>query len=157
STGAMLQVQESRENQLNSARDMLKSRALLERVVDRMGPATILKGQSKTDQIGVAGIVSTLTDNASSWSSTIKSHVSLSNVTPRELAIDKLSKSIGVSLAKNSSVITITCTAKSSPLAQEILQAFLDAYREQHLAANRTDGSLDFFDVQSKQIKHELD
>ena len=39
-TGATVQVQESRENQLNSARDMLRSRALLEAVVAKIGAET---------------------------------------------------------------------------------------------------------------------
>jgi polysaccharide biosynthesis protein PslE len=156
-TGATIQVQESRENQLNSARDMLKSRALLERVVETIGVEMILKGSPKPSQTEVAEKTSTFGSTLSALVSSIKSISSLTDVSSEEKAVNKLSKSIGVSLAKNSSVINVHCKAKNAKLARDILQSFLDAYREQHLSANRTAGSLRFFETQASQSKQELD
>ena len=39
-TGQTMQVQETRDNQINSTRDMLSSRVLLERVVEKIGGLT---------------------------------------------------------------------------------------------------------------------
>jgi uncharacterized protein involved in exopolysaccharide biosynthesis len=149
-TGATVQVQESRENQINSAREMLKSRSLLERVVERIGPETILNGPAGPAPTGFAALAASL--NAALSSLSLSAPVS-----PAEEAIGKLSDSMDVSVARNSSVINLACTAKTPKSAQQIMEAFLDAYREQHLLANRTAGSWDFFNGQTTQLKRQLD
>lgn len=156
-TGATIQVQESRENQLNSAREMLKSRVLLENVVESIGAEAILNGLPSERTPGVGDMVAKWAKAVSSLVSAIGLMGSSSNVSPDEKAIDKLSKSIHISLAKNSSVISLQCTARNSKLAQAIMQSFLDAYGKQHLSANRTAGSLKFFETQASQCKQELD
>ena len=156
-TGATIQVLESRENQLNSAREMLKSRVLLEQVVESIGAETILHGSPTERLPGVGVMFEEWGRSISSLFSTISSIGSPASVSADEKAIDKLSKSIHVSLAKNSSVISVECTARNSKLAQAIMQSFLEAYGKQHLSANRTSGSLKFFETQTSQCKHELD
>ena len=146
-TGTTVQVQESRESQINSTRDMLKSRALLERVVEKLGPDVILKGQRKTRE---ASIFSRGMDALSSGSI-------FRPVSDSEKAVDKLEKSLSIASARNSSVIDVGCTAKSPYLARQIMRVFLKAYQTQHLAANRTAGSLEFFTTQAAQLKRELD
>ena len=151
-TGQMVQVQETRENQINSTRDMLTSRALLQQVVQTVGANTILYGTPR--EADGAKPVPSFLDNVKS---VVASVLFLSRVTPEEKAITKLSKSIGVKVGKNTSVIDFSCEAENAELAQQILQAFLDAYHEQHLAANRTAGSLEFFTKQTAQLKEQLD
>jgi len=151
-TGATVQVQESRENQINSTRDMLKSRVLLERVVETLGPEAILKGPAGSEEKGLAAVMSRVMDGIS--------ELPIFNPDPisrAEKAVSKLSKSFDVSLARNSSVITVDCEAKSPKQAQKFLEVFLDAYQKQHALANRTAGSLEFFSVQSKTLKDQLD
>jgi polysaccharide biosynthesis protein PslE len=150
-TGQTLQVQETRENQINSAREMLTSRLLLENVVDSVGAELILADSLDEPSRNIF-------DSVSSGAGTILGWVfSSPPITAREQAVEKLSKSIAVKVAKNSSVIDFSCQSKQPQLAQKILQAFLDAYREQHRAANRTDGALTFFDSQAARIKEQLD
>jgi polysaccharide biosynthesis protein PslE len=156
-TGAMVQVQQSRENEINSARDMLKSRSLLERVVEKVGAEAILNGPQKASATAAPNATSSVSKAVSSLVSTVGPALTLSNTSSREKAINVLSKSIGVTVAKSSSVIDIGCTAKEPKLAQQILQAFLDAYMEQHVAAHHTPGSLDFFSTQATHSKRELD
>ena len=78
-------------------------------------------------------------------------------VSSNEAAVGTLAGSIDVNVAHNSSVISIGCTAKSARLAQQILEAFLDAYQEQNVKANSIIGSLEFFTVQAAQLKEKLD
>jgi uncharacterized protein involved in exopolysaccharide biosynthesis len=150
-TGTTMQVQESREDQINSARDMLKSRPLLDRVVEKLGADTILNGPANSGA-GSSGDAS-----ASQWMPALPSLSLLPPVSPAETAVTNLAKSIDVNVARNSSVISIVCTAKTARLAQQILETFLDAYQQQHIKANSTAGSLDFFTAQAVQLKERLD
>jgi polysaccharide biosynthesis protein PslE len=151
-TGQTVAVQETRENQINSARDMLTSRLLLERVVENVGADSILNGPP--------GDVPTSDSDrslASDLKSALRKAAFSTPVSPEEVAVEKLAKSISVKVGRNSSVIEFSSTAKNARLAQQILQAFLDAYQELHLTANRTDGSLDFFGAQAAHLKEQLD
>ena len=155
-TGTTIQVQESRENQINSTGDMLKSRALLERVVEKVGPKLILEGPAGAaapagpPATGFVAVVSGVVNH-------FPSIRVFPPVSPTEAAVSKLSDSIYTTVARNSSVINVGCTAKTPRLAQQIMQAFLDAYQEQHRAANHTSGSLEFFNTQTAQLKQQLD
>ena len=50
-TGSRISVLESRENEVNSVRDMLHSRILLETVVDKLGPKVILGDAELPDEL----------------------------------------------------------------------------------------------------------
>ena len=50
-TGSTVSVLESRDNEVNSIRDMLTSRALLESVVDQMGPDVVLGDADIPDEL----------------------------------------------------------------------------------------------------------
>jgi uncharacterized protein involved in exopolysaccharide biosynthesis len=151
-TGAMVAVQETRENQINSTRDMLTSRLLLERVAESVGPELILNGPQGDAQTP---------EQERSFVSDMKDFVRKAGfstpVSSQEAAVEKLAKSISVKVGRNTSVIDFSSTAKDPRLAQQILQAFLDAYQELHSAANRTAGSLDFFNAQTEHLKQQLD
>jgi polysaccharide biosynthesis protein PslE len=151
-TGQIVQVQETRDNQINSTRDMLTSRALLERVVEKIGAKTILHGPQQQAQ-GATPARSLVGDLMSAVGLATFS----SPVSPEEKAVAKLSKSLAVKVGRNTSVIDFSCEAGNALLAQQILQAFLDAFHEQHLAANRTAGSLEFFTAQAARLKTQLD
>src|SRR5690606_15125959 len=69
----------------------------------------------------------------------------------------KLQKSMTIGVARNSSVIDVSFSAKTPELAQQLVQAFLNAYDQQHLAANQTAGSVKFFSAQSVELKKQLD
>ncbi len=151
-TGQTIAVQETRENQINSARDMLTSRALLECVVEKLGAAAIL-GKSQED----APAVNPLKALIANVKALIKQATFTPVVSDEEAAVEALSKAINVKSGRNSSVLAFVCSAADPQLAQQILNAFLEAYQEQHAAANRTAGSLDFFGRQTAELKEQLD
>ena len=150
-TGQTMTVQETRENQINSARDMLASRTLLERVVEKIGADTIL---GKSPEGAPANPARELLARAKLW---IKQATFTPQVSPEESAVEALSKAINVKSGRNSSVLAFVCSARDPQLAQQILQEFLAAYQEQHAVANRTAGSLDFFGQQAAHLKEQLD
>jgi uncharacterized protein involved in exopolysaccharide biosynthesis len=148
--GQTLQITESRENQINSARDMLKSRVMCERIVDKLGPEVILFGPPRERPTGVSAVISSMAGLAPSMEWIVP-------ITPREKAIEKLAASVNTEVAKNSSVIDIKVKAKTPKLAQEILQEFINHYQNQYLLANRTSGSQSFFADQVALLKRQLD
>jgi uncharacterized protein involved in exopolysaccharide biosynthesis len=150
-TGTTLQVQETRETQVNSTRDMLLSRSLLEEVVEKLTPETILKGKDPSeDGTSIAARVS-------AWLQWIPKPGFSSSIGPAEQAVAKLEKSITVKTNRNSSVIDVHCVAKNPQLAQLILTTFLDAYQDAHLINNHTAGASKFFAEQSAELKKTLD
>ncbi len=130
-TGQMISVYESRENEINSVVDVLQSRVILESVVERIAPQ--LRNEQATTQTG-------------------QKVARLQN----DKMIRELERSIEVIHSKKSNVITVTAKAQSPELAQTILKEALAAFREQHLRINRTQGSFEFFQGQKSQLEKKL-
>jgi uncharacterized protein involved in exopolysaccharide biosynthesis len=130
-TGQMISVYESRENEINSVVDVLQSRVIIERIVEKIGPR--LREEKEPAQIG-------------------EQSARLKN----DRLIRELERSIEVIHSKKSNVITVTAKAKSPELAQTILKEVLAAFREQHLRINRTQGSFEFFQEQKGQLEQKL-
>jgi polysaccharide biosynthesis protein PslE len=141
-------VEGSRENEINSELEMLRSRLLLQDVVDRLGTDDILNTASEAAP-GWSDIFLTSLDSARTWL--------VGDVSPAERAIDRLDKDILVSSPRKSNVILVKCRARDPQQAQRILQAFLDSYLVRHGKANRTPGSHEFFVDQSNLLSEQLE
>jgi uncharacterized protein involved in exopolysaccharide biosynthesis len=151
-TGQTVQVTESRENQINSARDMLTSTVLLEKVVDKFGADAILNGPAKP------------ATSSSKWSASIKQIKSLipsirlsPPVSPRERAVRDLQNTLQIKLPRQSSVMTISLKAQTPQFAQQLLDRYLLEFQQQYITAHRTSGSHQFFAEQAKLLKAQLD
>ena len=153
-TGRTVQIQETRENQINSTRDLLLSRSLLEHVVKVIGPETILWGSpDKSANASSTGLRARLPN--------LRGVLSAINLSPpislEERAVTRLQNSLHVAVARTSSVIDVEFSARSPQLAQQILQEFLDRHEQEYVQANRTEGTLNFFSAQSAELKKRLD
>jgi polysaccharide biosynthesis protein PslE len=138
-------VDGSRESEINSELDILRSRLLLEHVVD---------------QLGSEAIVGSADENAGWSPSAAKAAVSKwlnGDISQRERAVAQLESMIWLSTPRKSNVISVGCRAGDPAQAQHILQAFLDAYSTEHVKVNRTVGSHDFFVQQSEFARAQLD
>ena len=132
SSGEVVQVAQTRESQIKSELEILRSRDLAEKVVDEIGPEVIspkpffsLFGSSnKTEQRGSA--VETVMNN---WD---------------------------ISSDKDSNIIRIAYQAHSPKVAQDVVATLIDAYLEKHLLVNRTSGSYDFFKDQRDKSAAEM-
>jgi len=137
STGSMVSVLESRDNEINSIRDMLYSRGIMEKVADRIGPEVVLGDSPLTDESFESNFVPG-TDYKGS---------------PRQKAILELTENTEVINSRKSSVLTLTAESKSPELAQRILKEYLNVYLEMHNDAHQTPESNQFFEEQSKLLK----
>ena len=146
-TGSTVQVLESRESEVNSIRDMLQSRAVLEAVVDTMGPEVVLGDEDLPEEFTHAKIAP-------------EDDVERS---PRQQAIKMLWQELYVISERKSSVLKVGVEASSPQLAQRILQVYLDCYKTMHTNAHQTPESNEFFANQStvlrkqwKELMHSL-
>jgi uncharacterized protein involved in exopolysaccharide biosynthesis len=130
--GQTLSLSESREREINSVLEILRSRELLERVVDEMGASVVL-GRSATDGPRDA------------------------ESRAREKAVLTLDKSISCGVTKNSDVISVRCKARRPELAQRVLIIFVRAFKDHHLRLNRTSGSYEFFVAQAEKANAKLE
>jgi uncharacterized protein involved in exopolysaccharide biosynthesis len=150
-TGKTVDIYDSREHEINSVVGVLQSRVLVEQVVDKLGPEVVLAGEKPA----------AADDARASWGASLGAIVaSLKLVDPvpaRDRAIIKLSRAIDIEYGRKSSVVSVRAEASTPELAQGLVQAFLEAFHEQHLNVNRTHGSYAFFDEQWKVVTSDLD
>ncbi len=170
-TGQTVQLADSREREIFSVLELLRSRALFENVVDQLGVDSIVNERCSYSFGG-----------STDWSYVLDGHwqppvdkqcpppvdaepgakpdrqtADAGALRLRESAVRKLMQSISCSSPKGSNVIIVSCTAPSPFSAQERLQCLLENYQTQHLRVNRISGSLAFFDTQAKEKKAILD
>ena len=136
-TGNRISVLESRDNEINSIRDMLYSRGIIETVVDRIGPEVILGEAPLTDEV---------------FESSVAPESDFRN-SPRQKAIKEIRENVGVTNARKSSVLALSANAASPELAQRILTEYLGAYQAMHTNAHQTPESNSFFEEQAAILK----
>ncbi len=145
----VVNVHETRESEINSEMEILRSRVLLEDVVARLGTQYILSGSDKSDKQNASG------EGSPGPLAAVRTWIS-GDVSATDRAIDRLDAMIEVDSPRKSSVVHLTCKARSPEHAQRILEEFLTAYIARHTSANRTSGSHDFFAKQSELLGERL-
>jgi polysaccharide biosynthesis protein PslE len=137
-SGQVVSLYDTRESELNSLLEVLRSRSLLERVVDAVGAENILAGRvsDTPDQKGpTVGPAAPSRD-------------------PRhQQALAKLEKSVSIAVPRKTSTIIIGCKAERPEIAQQIVAKLVAAYMDEHLRVHHTDGSHAFFQEQTKLLE----
>ena len=151
-TEAMIPVTTSREVEINSVLEMLRSRAMLEQVVDVMGTERVLQ-QASMPAVGRESATPSWLPPSISLSRWIPA---LDPVSPKEAAVSKLLKAFDMHAVKRSSIICVGSEAASPELARDILKHLLDVYVAEHARLNRTQGSHDFFREQTELLRKQL-
>ncbi|MCC7086834.1 MAG: hypothetical protein IT427_17690 [Pirellulales bacterium] len=126
-------VQPSRETELNSDIDILKSRFLIEKVVDFIGPARILDGDEPATKAGATADELSPEESASE----------------RMQAIRLAMRALNVEAVRKSAVLQITYDAASPRLAQEFVSKLIEDFREEYIRLNRTPGASEFLSAQT--------
>jgi uncharacterized protein involved in exopolysaccharide biosynthesis len=147
-TGQVIPVSMSRETEVNSVLEMLRSRAMVEKLVDDLGPEAILHPKATQTTGGPA---------SRSAFSNLLAIVNVDPVSDREKAIISVEKCLGTAVEKKSDVVTITGKAESPELAQRIVSKFVDIYLGAHAQLYRSPGSQAFFVEQTSLLQKKLD
>ncbi|WP_254512673.1 GumC family protein [Anatilimnocola floriformis] len=125
--GQITAVPVTRELELNTVVETLRGRSLLERVVDEVGPETILRDQFH-------------------WSEAILPQ----RLSPRERALAKLTKMIDVAVVRKSSMVKVACDARDAKLARRCATLFIDSFLSHHRQLNRNPAAHGFFAEQTR-------
>jgi polysaccharide biosynthesis protein PslE len=149
-TRQIMPVSVSRETEVNSVLEMLRSRIMIEKLVDELGPDAILRPTS-------AAITSNakLPDVQNRSGST--SWHNLDPVSEREKAIDRVGQCLDAAIEKKSDVITVSGKANSPDMAQRLVAKLVDIYLGEHSRLHRTAGSQAFFTEQTELLRKNLD
>ncbi len=152
-TTSTIALNETREGEVNSIVEVLRSRAIAERVVDEFGAETILSG-FLPDGDAVQG----------SWvGQTIGALIDVArrfndgrDVSLRERATRRLMKDLDVSIPKKSTVLLLKYDTKSPELAQKVLARILEVFQDEHARINRMVGTYDFLMSQKDTLERRL-
>ena len=146
-TGQVVPVSLSRETEVNSVLEMLRSRVMIEKLVDEIGPEAILRPETAASTSG---------KQSPSALSNLVSLIDPDPVSDREKAIIEVTRLLDFAIEKKSDVITVSGTAKSPELAQQIVAKFVDIYLGEHSRMHRTAGSQAFFTEQKALLQKSL-
>jgi uncharacterized protein involved in exopolysaccharide biosynthesis len=121
-------VPASRENDVNSVAELIKSREILEKVVVQVGPATIL-GDDSVDATSKAVVYK---------------------------AVLHLARNLNVDVVKKTNVISVSYEAATPELAQSIVTRVVDVSLDQHLQLSRSAGAQGFLSEQAALLLKQL-
>jgi uncharacterized protein involved in exopolysaccharide biosynthesis len=132
---SVVAVPQSRETEINSVIEILRSRALLEQVVDRVGAAAVLGSGDKqeADPQSPAG-----------------------DPKLRDRAVRTLIRTIEVDAVKKSNIIAISYDGPSPEVARAVVASLTDLYLDRHAQLNRTPGAQKFLAEQADRMRTEL-
>ena len=106
-TNQTVNLQETRENELNSIYELLKSRAMIEQLVDTFGIDAILDKSAGTPSANSEQAVLETPGTVSIWTQLNP----LTTYSRRDKAIRKLSQRLQVDAVRKSNIINISCDA----------------------------------------------
>jgi len=163
-TGQIAPVQRSRQSEILTELDILKSRKIAEKVVDVMGPDAILKtstGETAGLDTRAPGFFTKLTRRIRRAARILRrrfAHVSPNEpLRHRSKAVLTVMNNSQMTTEKEiSNTIDVHFEAKSPRSAQEVLTALVDIYLEEHIAVHKTPGSFEFFTRQSSLARDNL-
>lgn len=157
--GQTISLMDRRQSEINSVREMLRSRVVLDRAVRQVGVDRVLAHDAWWNV--VLDDVGTWTEaTTNSWQDKyLKKRLINSEVLPDgftkeqyeaqealELAVKRLDKALSIDGAKDSYTLTVSVRAFVPEMAQELCAAVVSEYRKVHVDAHSMEGSLQFFE-----------
>lgn len=148
-------MQSGRDSEVNSALEVIASRAVISQVVDAISPEYVLRGgpeKAKSDNPAAAVVANV----ASIAGGAIKAIKSIDPVEPREEAAIELEKRLTINSERNSTVIAVLYEADTAEGAQAILDKLIEVYKREHVRINSNPDSATFFAKQRDLLEVRL-
>ncbi|MBX3422409.1 MAG: hypothetical protein KF752_12725 [Pirellulaceae bacterium] len=152
-TTSTVALNETRETEVTSMMEVLRSRAIAERVVDEFGPENILSGfvpNSENEQ------ESQLKQMIGSAIDSLRRFNDGRDVSLRERATRRLIKNLSVTIPKKSTVLVLQYDTRSPAMAQKVLARILEIFQEEHARINRVVGTHEFLMGQREVLDQRL-
>ena len=143
--GQAVTMTDARETEVNGIAEMLRSRVLLELVVDQLTPERVLEKQPGKKSI-----------------SDYFAPLDAVNLNPlkvyslRDKAIRRMTKNLKILTSKKSSVVTLSYDAHDPALAKDVLDSLVKIAQNEHARVNQTEGSQPFYEVQKSKLKDQV-
>ena len=144
--------QESRASEVVSIAEMIDSREIAERAIDKIGVHVVNAPRNWIERIAdyaqnilPAGGSATPTMTAEEYQDQLK----------REEAVERIRDLIKISVPKEGYTVAVSGTGSDPELVQSVVQAVMDEYKNYHVEAHSADGSLEFFDQQVNKSRDE--
>lgn len=158
--GEVMPVSRNSQNEINSVLQVLRSRDLIEQVVERIGAERLLEAETSQPW----ALTALISDGVSSIKSLVKGFMDGkpagqavdATMALRIEAADLLAGNVQVSAPQESTVVSIYATALSPPMAQEIAEVWTEVFLAEHLRLTNTEGSRDFFVEQCQLLGSDL-
>ena len=158
-SGQVITAQTNREQDLNTAVDILQSRAVMEYAVSRIGPEPILKGYvPEADEVGddAGGVLDP--EVAQRVDAGPLAAMGLSDPVSRyEKAVQTLTEIVDVDSNKKSDVVSVSVEAEKPRLAQRICREVVAGFRRKYQDASEIEGGSEFFAQKATETKRDLD
>lgn len=157
---SLITIPNSRESEINSVVEILKSRVIAEKVVDALGPQAILN-DTASDEPAIQDVEN---DKAGSQPSGLSMVVKgilesfgiVAPVSIREKAINKLGKGFSTRALSKSDLLSLAYRANSPSSAQRIVLKFTEIYLNEHAGLNRPPNAHQFLEQQTERLRNEL-
>jgi polysaccharide biosynthesis protein PslE len=128
-------IQNNRDEEVKSALQVVGSRGVISQVVQKLTPEYILTGTSTDSEDNESNsVIKELQDTIGRVLSVLKS---IDPISPDEEAVIKIEEGLKISAERNSMVLTATFDAKSPKVAQNVLDALIEVYQDEHLRIHR--------------------
>jgi len=151
-SGGGLTIQDTRETEIRSVVEIMRSPAVLESVVDEIGADVILK--SRWDEMMPNISLPNFFASKSEGGMSVEEYDDLKM---REMAIKELGSTVSVQAEKKSSIVNVFVKASSAKLAQQIVASVLKHTDKVHLKVHAAEGSRIFFEEELRKHKALVD
>lgn len=153
-TGKTIALQQSgRDNEIATAIEVFKSRAIVEMAVNELTPEVVL-GQAGDGSAAPNRVAETVLAPLHYVIGAIKS---IDPISSREEAIIQILRNLKVDAEFDSTVVVVAYDAETPQLAQQVMEAIVEAFRKEHVRLHRTSGSKSFFADQRESLERELE
>jgi capsular exopolysaccharide synthesis family protein len=162
-TGQVINVSQNRDSEVNVELEILKSRELLEEVVNSIGPDRLLERSDKKlfNKNAEENVRRETPRQAATEVNNTKSNSGqLNPIKPsdnHDRAVHTVMKNLQVKAQKDSSIISISFESESPKLAKSVIDTLINYYIIKHSDVHRTRGSEQFFSQQVRKQKEKLD
>jgi uncharacterized protein involved in exopolysaccharide biosynthesis len=160
-TGQVISIGQSRESEINSELEILKSRELTEKVVDAFGPKVFLEPLEEGPSLRAAqdrfrAIRQSFQEPMRKVQNFLIDLDLIHSLSDREKAVIQLTKNLEIETQKNNNILFLSYEDRSPQLAQNVLTKLIDFFKDKHITTHRTAGSYKFFDTQADQLRSQV-
>ncbi|MCA9235849.1 MAG: hypothetical protein KDA44_10280 [Planctomycetales bacterium] len=153
-TGATIGLQQSgRDYEINSAIEVLKSREVIRKAVEQLTPEVVLgqagEGAAEPNRLAEAALAP--------LRYVVAAVKGIDPIDPKEEAIIAVERNLRIEAEYESTVIVATYDAETPKLSQQVLDAIVEVFCEEHLRLHNTAGSKSFFEQQRDRLQKQVE